>query len=73
MCQHTVLQHLIKVLQMRHDDISMLFQDGQSNEDVEIAAEVVCPERFPHSQHVVPFKLSLIPYKQHAEEEEEVG
>jgi hypothetical protein len=69
----TILEHFIKVLQMRHDDISVLLQDGKSYEDVKVTTLIVCPQRLPQSKGVGPFELSLVPHKKHAEEEEKVG
>ena len=40
---------------------------------MKVAAQVVCPERFPQAKHICPFKFTLVPDEQHAEEEEEVG
>lgn len=41
--RHTVLEHLVKMLEMLHDDVSMLLQDSQSDEQMEIATEPVGP------------------------------
>ena len=70
---HTVFQHLVKVLEVLHDDIAMLFQYGQCNKKVELAALEVGPESLPEAEHICPLKLALIPDKQHSEEEEKVG
>jgi len=69
----TILEHLVKVLQMCHYDITVFLQNGQRNEDVEVAALVVGPECLPQPQHIRPFELAFVPNKQHAEEKEEVG
>jgi hypothetical protein len=55
-----------------HDDISMLFENSQSDKEVKAAAKPIRPERLPESQDVDPHKLSLVPHKQHTKEEEEV-
>ena len=60
------------MLQVVHDDIPVFFQDRQRNEQVEIAREMVCPQRLPESEDITPVKLTLIPYQKHAEEKEKV-
>ena len=57
---------------MRHDDISMLLQNREREEDVEVCAVVVGPQGFPKAQAVGPFHLALVPDEQLAEEEEEI-
>lgn len=61
------------MLQMRHDDVAVLLEDRKRDEDVEVGAVVVGPQRLPQTQNVSPLELALVPDKQHAEEEEEVG
>jgi len=61
------------MLEMRHDHVAMLLQYGQGDEDVKVAAEIVGPETLPQSKNISPFKLALVPDKQHAEEEKEIG
>jgi hypothetical protein len=61
------------MLEVCHDDISMPFQYGQSNEDVEVAAIKVGPKSLPEPQDVIPLKLPFVPNQQHAEEEKEIG
>lgn len=58
---------------MIHDDVAVLFQNPQGNEQMETARKIVCPERFPETQYVGPFKFPLVPDKEHSEEEEKVG
>lgn len=69
----TVLKNFVEVLQMIHDDIAMLFENGQGEEEMEAAGEIICPERFPETENVRPFEFALVPDNQHAEEKEEVG
>ena len=70
--RHTILQNLIKMLEVIHDNISMFFENGQSDKEVKAAAEPICPKRLPQPQDIDPFKFSFVPHKQHPEEEEEV-
>lgn len=69
----TVLKNLIEMLQMVHDDIAMFFENGQGEEEMEAAGEIVCPKGFPETEDVRPFKFALVPNDQHTEEEEKVG
>jgi len=39
---------------------------------VEIAAQIVRPQRFPQSENIGPLKFPLVPYEEHSEEEEEI-
>lgn len=71
--EHTVLEHLVKVLQVLHDNIAVSLEDSQCKEKMELSTEEVRPEPFPESQHVHPVELSLVPYQDHSEKEEEVG
>jgi len=59
--KHTVLEHLVEMLQMFHDWRSMLFEDTQSYEEVEIAAVEIGPETFPQGENVVPGEFPLVP------------
>ena len=43
----TIFEHLVKVLEMTHDDVSMLFKNSESNEEVEIATQPIRPKRLP--------------------------
>ena len=45
----TVFQNLVEMLQVLHDDVSVLFQDGQRYEQVEAAAEIVGPQCLPQA------------------------
>lgn len=69
----TVFQNLVKMLQVVHDDITMFLENGQRNEQMEAAGEIICPECLPETKDISPFKLALVPDQQHAEEEKEVG
>jgi hypothetical protein len=69
---HTIFEHFVEMLEMRHDDVSMFLQNCQCNEDVEIATIVISPKRLPESQDIGPFEFSLVPDKEHTEEKEEV-
>lgn len=68
-----IFQHLVKMLQVVHDDIAVLLQDRDRDEEVELRTQVIRPQPLPQSQHVAPFELALVPDEQHAEEEEEIG
>lgn len=70
--RRTVFQNLVEMLQMVHDDVSVLLQDRQCDEQVETAGVVICPQRFPQSKNVPPFKFALVPYQKHTEKEEEI-
>lgn len=61
------------MLEVLHNDISVLLENGQSNEEVETTGQVIRPQDLPEVQHVQPRELALVPDEQHAEEEEEVG
>ena len=39
----TIFEHLVKVLEMVHDNVPMLLQYSESDEEMEIATEPVCP------------------------------
>lgn len=41
--ERTVLQDLVEVFQMVHDDVSVFLQDSESNEYVKVAREIVGP------------------------------
>ena len=69
----TIFEHLVKVLQMLHDNVAVLLQDRERDEQVEVGAEVVRPQALPEPQRIGPLELALVPDEQHAEEEEEVG
>lgn len=69
----TVFKDFVKVFQVLHDDVAVFFEDGEGDEEVEAAGEVVGPEGFPEAQDVGPFELALVPDEEHAEEEEKVG
>lgn len=71
--ERTVLKNLVEMLQMVHDDIAMFFKNGQGEEEMEAAGEIICPEGLPETEDVCPFEFALVPYDQHAEEEEKVG
>lgn len=43
----TIFQHLIKVLQMFHNHITMFFKNRKRNEKVKVTAQPVGPETFP--------------------------
>ena len=70
---HTIFQNLIKMLQVLHNDVPVLFEYRQCNEQMKVTTQVICPERFPKAKDVRPFKLAFVPDKKHAEEEKEVG
>ena len=53
--------------------LSVISQDGQSNEYYEVPAEIVSPQSFPQGQHIIPFKFALEPHEKHAKKEEEIG
>jgi hypothetical protein len=36
--RRTVLQHLVEMLEVLHDDVAMLLQDGEGDEEMEVAA-----------------------------------
>jgi len=40
---------------------------------VEVAAQEVRPQGFPEPKNISPLELALVPYQQHAKEEEEVS
>jgi hypothetical protein len=61
------------MLQMVHDDITVFFENGESNEKMEVAGQIVCPKRFPQAEDVPPTELALVPNEQHAEIEKEVS
>lgn len=61
------------MLEMIHDGAAMLFEDGEGDEEMELAAEPVRPESLPEAKDVAPFELALEPDQQHAKEEEEIG
>lgn len=61
------------MLEMLHDDVSVFFQNGKRDEEVEVAAEEIGPEGFPQAQGVDPFEFALVPDEEHAEKEEKVG
>lgn len=67
-----ILEYLVKPAQMLHNHISVFFENGNGDEEVEVCREVVGPEAFPQTQHVQPGELALVPDEQHAEEEEKV-
>lgn len=69
----TVFENLVEMLQMIHNDIPMFLKNGQGEEEMEAAGEVVCPQGFPETEDVCPFELALVPDEKHAEEEEKVG
>ena len=50
----------------------MLLQNRQRDEDVEVAAAIIGPQRLPQTEHVGPFEFALVPNEQHSEEKEEV-
>lgn len=70
--ERTVLKNLVEMLQMIHDDITMFFKNGQCEKEMEAAGEIICPKGFPETEDVCPFEFALVPYDQHAEEEEKV-
>lgn len=51
----------------------MLFKDGECNEDVKVTAVVIGPQRLPQPQNICPLELALVPDKEHAEKEKEIG
>ena len=51
----------------------MLLENGKRDEEMKLAAEVVCPQHLPETEHVRPVELTLEPHEQHAKEEEEIG
>lgn len=71
--EQTVFQDFVKLFEMCHDHISVLFEYCQGDEEVEVAAVAVCPQRLPQPQGIGPFELAFVPDKQHSKEEEEIG
>lgn len=71
--KRTIFQDLVKVLQVLHDDIPMLLKYGQCDKKMKVAAQEICPQALPQSKYICPQEFALVPDKQHAEEEEEVG
>src|SRR5690349_14556447 len=61
------------MLEVVHDDIPVLLENGHRDEDMIVGAHVIGPEALPEPEHVEPLKLALVPDEEHAEEEEKVG
>ena len=40
---HTIFQHLVKMLQMLHDDIPMFLEYRQRNKEMEVTAHIIGP------------------------------
>lgn len=59
----TIFQHLVKVLQMFHNYISMFFENRKRNEKMKVTAQPVGPETFPQTENVCPFEFALVPDK----------
>ena len=57
---------------MLHDYVSVLLQNGQSDEEMELAALEIGPECLPQTKNIRPFKFAFVPHEKHSEEEEEI-
>ena len=69
----TVFQDFVKMFQVVHYHIAVLFQNRQGDEEVEITTELVRPEAFPQAKYVIPYEFALIPDQKHTEKEEKVS
>lgn len=61
------------MLQVVHDHVAVFLEDGESNEQVEIAGQVVGPEGLPETKDVGPLEFTLVPNQEHPEKEEKIG
>ena len=58
---------------MTHDDVSVFFENSESNEEMEIATQPIRPKSLPQAKHIRPFEFTFEPDQEHSEEEKEIG
>jgi hypothetical protein len=72
MREETRETNLVKLSQVPNDDISMLLNDSEGEEEVEVGSQVVGPEHFPQLKRRFKRELSLEAAEDPSEAEEQV-
>lgn len=70
-----VVEHVKWVLMLlgqSSNRIAYLIKDCQCNKKHKLVGKIVAPQDFPHGQGIIPWKLSLKPYKEPSEAEKEI-